>query len=113
MKYEELIEKLRRLGGEEALFDLERCLEEYEKFHWGIPPKEVLVFKVKRIPKVVYVLGKLYAVIYDTIKGGDRKPTLYIHPFDSPKPYLVSDAEGRQLYIVGGRYRVEPRGIVH
>jgi hypothetical protein len=61
------------------------------------------------IPPGVLYLGELVGVIYRSDKGSGFART-YIHLMQQP-PYLVSDVEGRQLYIVGGSYRVTPLGI--
>ena len=57
-------------------------------------------------------LGELLGVIYrsDRLDAG-RRPRAYIHLMRTP-PHLVSNLNGTQLYIVGGRYRVTRRGIV-
>jgi hypothetical protein len=57
-------------------------------------------------------LGDLLGVIYRSARlGAGRRPRAYIHLMRTP-PRLVSNLNGTQLYIVGGRYRVTPRGIV-
>ena len=57
-------------------------------------------------------LGELLGVIYRSDRlGAERRPRAYIHLMRTP-PRLVSNVDGTQLYIVGGRYRVTPRGIV-
>jgi hypothetical protein len=57
-------------------------------------------------------LGELLGVIYRSARlGAGRRPRAYIHLMRIP-PRLVSNLKGTQLYIVGGRYRVTPRGIV-
>ncbi|MDX2033435.1 MAG: hypothetical protein SF339_22355 [Blastocatellia bacterium] len=37
-------------------------------------------------------------------------PKNYVHFFQRP-PVLAADPAGRRLYIIGGRYRLTPRGI--
>ncbi len=61
------------------------------------------------IPPVVIQLGELVGVIYRAAKGGVG-PRTYVH-FMETRPRLVAAPDGRQLYIVGGRYRVTGRGI--
>lgn len=56
-------------------------------------------------------LGELLGVIYRSDRLGAGRPRAYIHLMRTP-PRLASNPEGTQLYIVGGRYRVTPRGIV-
>jgi hypothetical protein len=59
-------------------------------------------------------LGALVSVEYETIKTGDG-PSIYHHAFGDRhgrgRPVLVVNGEGR-LLIVGGKYRVQRRGIV-
>jgi hypothetical protein len=56
-------------------------------------------------------LGELRGVIYRPYRGfTGEAPRNYVHFFDQP-PMLAADAAGRRLYILGGRYRLTPRGI--
>ena len=61
-----------------------------------------------RIPSVE--LGELVSITYRTKKGDDVELTDYEHEFRGPRPRLAYNESG--LIIAGGRYRVEPRGIV-
>jgi hypothetical protein len=53
-------------------------------------------------------LGALRAVIYTRDRCARR--STYIHFMAAP-PRLVCDSNGRQLYILGGNYRITRRGI--
>lgn len=53
-------------------------------------------------------LGALRAVIYT--KDGSPCRRTYIHFMEDP-PRLMCSADGRQLYVRGGNYRVTHRGI--
>ena len=53
-------------------------------------------------------MGALRGVVY-TKDHGKAKRT-FIHFMDDP-PRLLCDAKGRQLYVLGGSYRVTRRGI--
>ena len=64
----------------------------------------------RQIPPVVVGLGELTGIIYRSDKWQPGKPRTYIH-FLEDKPRLVSNVEGTQLYIVGGKYRITARGI--
>ena len=55
-------------------------------------------------------IGRLRALIYDSDRGGRGRPRTFIH-FMRRWPRLTCDRSGRQLFIVGGNYRVTPRGI--
>lgn len=67
------------------------------------------VAHARLMPPVVLELGRLAGLVYRSSKWVGR-PRTYIHFMDDP-PRLVSDATGRRLFIVGGSYRVTPRGI--
>lgn len=61
---------------------------------------------------VTYALGRLVAVVYeaDTSDGNNSR---YIHEFSSKsQPHLAVSFDGKQLYILGGGYIVDERGIV-
>ena len=70
------------------------------------PPKTVR----RQCPKMLVNLGELRGLIYRSDKEQCGRPRTYIHFMESP-PLLASDPEGKQLYIVGGNYRVTSRGI--
>jgi hypothetical protein len=55
-------------------------------------------------------LGELVGVIYRSDRRTPGRARTYIH-FMQDRPRLASDATGRQLYVVGGSYRVTARGI--
>ena len=87
----------------------------YRAFHWGRGADRVARVQVAPRPRQLVQLGTLESVTYSTRKGADAT-TDYVHDFGKRgqgKPRLAYDAQGRALHIVGGRYRVEGRGIVH
>ena len=56
---------------------------------------------------VALQIGRLIAVAYDT---GARK---YVHRFrKNAQPLLIASNEGKQLLIVGGKFRFTDRGII-
>ena len=67
------------------------------------------VAHARLMPPVVLEIGRLAGLVYRSSKWVGR-PRTYIHYMDDP-PRLVSDVTGRRLFIVGGSYRVTPRGI--
>ena len=90
------------------------CLQEgrvlFHLFH-RFPAARVIRRPCRRlIPRVLVQLGYLRGLIYSSDKGGHGRLKTYIHFMETP-PRLVCDPQGTQLYIVGGRYRVTPRGI--
>lgn len=84
---------------------------DFKAFHWGNKSTEILAASVPDIRPgdVLVVLGELATVEYDTAKGDEDGR--YVHPFEDDRPLLCCTKEGR-LVIVGGSYRVTPRGIV-
>jgi hypothetical protein len=90
------------------------CLTEgYKRFgiFHNFPAGRVIRISCRRaIPKVLVHLGSLRALVYSSDRGEPGCPKTYIHFMETP-PRLACDPEGRQLYILGGRYRVTSRGI--
>lgn len=71
--------------------------------------------KVKRItievPEALAVMGYADFIGYRTTHG--RRAHLYRHDFaDGSRPLLCAGTDDKQLYLIGGRYRVTRRGIV-
>lgn len=82
----------------------------FERFH-RLRPDRVLRMTCRRVmPRVLVQLGTLRGLIYSAQKDRCGRPKTYIHFMERP-PLLTCDPGGRQLYILGGRYRVTPRGI--
>ena len=95
---------------ERAAPDLELARQLFERFHSFAPP-QILYRPCRRmIPNVLVKLGQLRGVIYSSDKEQCGRPRTFIHFMETP-PLLASDADGKQLYIVGGKYRVTSRGI--
>jgi hypothetical protein len=82
----------------------------YREFNRFDPARVIRVAHGRVVPPVVVELGKLAGLIYRSDKWQPGRPRTYIHFMQDP-PRLVSNVEGTQLYIVGGSYRVTPRGI--
>jgi hypothetical protein len=90
------------------------CLNEarcrFERFH-RFAPHAILRARCSRlIPPVLVHVGELRALVYRSDRGQCGKPRNFIHFLHTPA-VLASDPAGRQLYVVGGRYRVTNRGI--
>lgn len=70
------------------------------------------VYRVPReLPEAVIVMGELRAVAYDMPRG--ERQVLYWHEFaDGSRPLLCAGPNQCELVLLGGRYRVTPRGIV-
>jgi len=85
-------------------------IELYRTFNRFGASSIVMIRQSRVIPPVVVELGELVGLIYRSDKGQPGRPQTYIHFMEEP-PRLVSNVEGRQLYIVGGSYRLTPQGI--
>jgi hypothetical protein len=103
-----IIEKL----SPEAQKELLKALKFYKDFHWGIEPDKILKVQYDSEIKPSVMLGYCKAIIYATKKKGDRKTTSYIHSFEKPLPVLACDSSGKQLFFIGGNYKITADGIV-
>lgn len=82
----------------------------YRQFNGFGPSRTIRIPHARLIPPVVVELGELVGLVYRSDKGQPGRWRAYIHLMQDP-PRLVSNVKGTQLYIVGGSYRVTPRGI--
>ena len=57
------------------------------------------------------VLGELAEVSYITSKRSGGKVE-YVHRFSRPRPKLLADPDGKALFISGGNFKIDDRGIV-
>jgi len=92
--------------------ELEDLEEEYANFHWGTRPDRIAQVDVTP-PRTLVGIGELEAVVYRT-KKGERRQASWIHELGEDggsKPILAYDPESDQLYIIGGDYKITPRGI--
>lgn len=77
----------------------------------GKAPRHIVRLTLPKAPRSLIRIGKLRAVIYDTVRDG--KPETYIHRFKlQARPLFAASTDGRSLHIVGGRYDFTERGIV-
>ena len=90
--------------------DVQQALDFYRAFHSFGPSRVRIVGRSRIIPPIAVDLGELVGVMYRSDKGRPGLPRTYIHRMENP-PRLFSNVKGTQLYIVGGSYRVTPRGI--
>lgn len=68
----------------------------------------------KPAPLVLVMLGRAVAIEYESDKlngGGDGTKATYRHEF-AAGDVLATDQDGRTLYVIGPRLRVNSRGIV-
>ncbi len=82
---------------------------DYRRFHWGNLPTAARRVSVRR-PSVLVEVGELVSLTYRTAKGGGRRDD-WIHFHRPPRPRLAYDLKSGDLFLVGGGYRITPRGI--
>jgi len=91
--------------------DVDDAVDEYEEFHWGNRADSIEQVIIPDAPKTLVLIGDLEGVIYRTAKG-KRKQESWVHFHDErTPPKLAYDPQTHQLYILGGKYRITPRGI--
>jgi len=86
-----------------------RAADLFESFRDAKPKTSVKVSIPT--PRVASLMGVMTGIDYETDHAG--KQTLYRHRFAAgSRPYLAASPDGRQLLIIGGRFRWDHRGIV-
>jgi hypothetical protein len=90
--------------------DLERAADLFERFTGHDAQNETRV-TVPPLPKVAAVIGECDGLLYTTVRDGQTER--YIHKFrKADRPLLCVAPDGRQILLVGGRYRFTEAGIV-
>lgn len=90
--------------------DIERAADLFERFTGHDAVNETRV-QVPPLPKVAAVIGECDGVLYTAVRDGVEEK--YIHKFrKADKPLLCVAPDGRQILLVGGRYRFTEAGIV-
>lgn len=82
----------------------------FRTFHGFRADRTLRARHARIVPPELVDLGRLRALIYASDRGCRGTPRTFIH-FMRSCSRLACDPSGRQLYIVGGRYRVTRRGI--
>ena len=89
---------------------LAQAMDLYRRFS-GHEPEIVGRMGKPKIPNVGIVIGEMDGVTYETVRDGETLQ--YFHRFNKKsRPLLVSSFDGKQIYIVGGRYDFTEDGIV-
>jgi len=95
---------------EEIREEIKAALKFYREIHWGEEAKKIKTVEVPDPPKTGVKVGDLIFLGYVTRKG--RKENLFVHVFKAPFPILLTDKEGRNLYITGGAFKIREEGII-
>jgi hypothetical protein len=86
-----------------------RARQAFEDFS-GHVPRKVRTSRLPDKPVTGWEMGPVVGIAYQAKRDGVTKE--YFHEFSkAARPKLVSQDDGRQLYIDGGRYKVTERGI--
>jgi hypothetical protein len=89
---------------------IRRGLGLFKRFKRFDPDRIRRVGHPRVLPPVLVELGELRGLIYGSDRWDPGRKRSFIHFMETP-PLLLSNPEGNQLFIVGGRYRVTSRGI--
>lgn len=90
--------------------DVQRAARLYERFS-GHEAEAVGKVTIPALPKTMVSVGEVDFIGYTTIRDG--KVEKYIHKFaQKDKALLCVSPDGKQIYLVGGRYTFTERGIV-
>jgi hypothetical protein len=88
---------------------VEKARKAYKDFSGHVPQK-VRTSRLPDKPVTGWEMGPVVGIAYQAKRDGQTKE--YFHEFrKDARPRLVSQDDGRQLYIDGGRYKVTDRGI--
>jgi len=102
---DEVSNKLSRYGAE-----VRAAARLYSDFtgHEDISIKKV---KIPVLPGTMLQIGEIDGILYSTVRDG--VPEKYIHEFKKKsRPLFCVSPDGKNIYIVGGRYDFTERGIV-
>lgn len=100
-----------RAGMSRAVRDqLDQAADLYERFS-GHDPEEVGRVRVPPVPRVGVAIGEVDGILYSTVRDGVLEK--YIHKFrKSDRPLFVVSPDGKQLFLLEGRYTFTEKGIV-
>ena len=82
----------------------------YKRFS-GHDADEGAKIRVPPMPAVAVCIGDIDGILYTTVRDGEVQK--YIHKFRaSDKPLFAVSPDGKQLFMIGGRYNFTERGII-
>ena len=90
--------------------DVRRAVRFYRALHWENEPDRVDVVPYEPPGPSLTALGPVVAIAYDARKGA--QDATWVHRFEHVRPVLAVDPDTRRLFLVGGDYDVDSRGIV-
>jgi hypothetical protein len=90
---------------------LEQAGKTFRKWHGFDPGNVTRLSGSRTIPHVLVALGRVPEIVYESNKWKGKLET-YVHKTGRPKPLLATGPDGQGLYIVGGKVKVTPDGLV-
>jgi hypothetical protein len=99
--------------------EVARARRTYQLLNENEPGQITRVRGARNAPKVAVKIGELVSLVYRSDKyagspdNPEGKPQLYEHKTKRPHPVLVTDSEGREVHIVGGKMHPTPDGLVN
>jgi hypothetical protein len=102
--------KRNRVAGGERLAMLKQAARLYGDFS-GHEAEIVGRVKAPKIPRVLVKIGQIDGILYRTVRDGKKEK--YIHKFaKGAKPTFCVSSDGKQIFLLGGRYRFTEQGII-
>lgn len=82
----------------------------YEDFS-GMKPETIVKVRKPDYDDVIVAFGECEGILYKTMRDGEVEH--YIHRFRAKsRPLIAASSDGKQLYLLGGKYKFTDRGIV-
>lgn len=76
----------------------------------GENPTNLNKHKKPVFPDVALYVGECTGIMYEAVRDG--KTENYIHEFkEGSQPMLISSHDGKQLFLLGGKYQFKDDGI--
>lgn len=89
--------------------EIRRAVEKFSGFK-GEQPKRLDKVQLPDPPRVLLTMGECIGIMYRTRRDG--RTDSYRHLFrKGSRPTLAVSSDGKNLYLLGGAYRVTDRGI--
>ena len=110
MRLRDIEKKLQVEFPEDVRKEILEAIKFYRKVNWGREADKIKKVHIPDPPKVSVKIGDLIFLGYISKKSGKRE--VYVHVFKAPFPMLLTDKEGKGLFIGGGDFKVEEEGII-
>jgi hypothetical protein len=89
--------------------ELEKARALFKAFQYRYPREgELILLGGLDKPAVMFEVGNVLGLSYKALGNGAD----YYHDFSAPLPRLFCNAQGDQVFLVGGGYRFSARGFL-